>query len=227
VAGEGLEHAWEQGNCTEPDIREITIQFSSELLGENILSRNQFASIKRMFERASLGLNFSQETIMRTYYILDNLASMGDHFDQFLSFMKMMYILSQDTEARELSTSSYAQAAEGDPESRRIAKVKDYVGKHYAEELRLEDLASLAGMSPTAFSRFFKQHSGRSLMDYIIDIRLGNAARLLIDTTESISEICYKCGFNNLSNFNRTFKNRRGYTPRDFRTLFRKNRVVV
>ena len=82
-------------------------------------------------------------------------------------------------------------------------------------------------MVPSAFSRFFKQHTTRTLSNYIIDIRLGNAARLLVDTTTSISEICYACGFNNLSNFNRIFKSRRGYTPRDFRALFTKNRVYV
>jgi AraC-like DNA-binding protein len=82
-------------------------------------------------------------------------------------------------------------------------------------------------MAPSALSRFFKQHTTKTLVDYIIDIRLGNAARMLVDTTTSISEICYACGFNNLSNFNRTFKARRGYTPRDFRALFTKNRVYI
>ena len=61
----------------------------------------------------------------------------------------------------------------------------------------------------------------------IIDIRLGYAARMLVDTSSGISEICYACGFNNLSNFNRIFKAKRGYTPRDFRALFKKNRVFV
>ena len=85
----------------------------------------------------------------------------------------------------------------------------------------------MVGMAPSAFSRFFKQHTTRNLQDYIIDVRLGRAARMLVDTTTGISEICYACGFNNLSNFNRAFKNRRGYTPRDFRALFTKNRVFV
>ena len=64
-------------------------------------------------------------------------------------------------------------------------------------------------------------------MDYILDIRLGNAARMLVDTTTTISEICFSCGFNNLSNFNRIFKKKRGYTPRDFRAIFKENRVFV
>jgi AraC-like DNA-binding protein len=91
----------------------------------------------------------------------------------------------------------------------------------------LEELAALVGMSPVAFSRFFHRRTGRTLSEYIVDIRLGHAARMLVDTAKNISEICYECGFNNLSNFNRTFKAKRHYTPRDFRAMFKKNKVMV
>ena len=226
VAGGELAHAWEQGRCTEPDVREITIQFSPQLFTSDMLARNQFSSIKKMLDRARLGLNFSMGAIMKVYSRLDTLATTPDRFDQFLHFLKILYDLSLDTDARTLASSSYAQADQ-QVESRRIKKVKDYIAVHYADQVRLEDMALLAGMSASAFSRFFKQHTGRNFVDYVIDIRLGNAARMLVDTETGISEICYSCGFNNLSNFNRTFKARRGYTPRDFRALFTKNRVFV
>ena len=226
VAGGELAHAWEQGRCTEPDVREITIQFSPQLFTSDMLARNQFSSIKKMLDRARLGLNFSMGAIMKVYSRLDTLATTPDRFDQFLHFLKILYDLSLDADARTLASSSYAQADQ-QVESRRIKKVKDYIAVHYADQVRLEEMALLAGMAASAFSRFFKQHTGRNFVDYVIDIRLGNAARMLVDTETGISEICYSCGFNNLSNFNRTFKARRGYTPRDFRALFTKNRVFV
>ncbi len=226
VAGGELAHAWEQGRCTAPDVREITIQFSPQLFTSDMLARNQFSSIKKMLDRARLGLNFSMGAIMKVYSRLDTLATTPDRFDQFLHFLKILYDLSLDADARTLASSSYAQADQ-QLESRRIKKVKDYIAVHYADQVRLEEMALLAGMSASAFSRFFKQHTGRNFVDYVIDIRLGNAARMLVDTETGISEICYSCGFNNLSNFNRTFKARRGYTPRDFRALFTKNRVFV
>lgn len=226
VAGGELAHAWEQGRCTEPDVREITIQFSPQLFTSDMLARNQFSSIKKMLDRARLGLNFSMGAIMKVYSRMDTLATTPDRFDQFLHFLKILYDLSLDADARTLASSSYAQADQ-QVESRRIKKVKDYIAVHYADQVRLEEMALLAGMSASAFSRFFKQHTGRNYVDYVIDIRLGNAARMLVDTETGISEICYSCGFNNLSNFNRTFKARRGYTPRDFRALFTKNRVFV
>ena len=226
VAGERLEHAWEQGDCRHGDIREITIQFSRNLFPEALLARKQFRTIREMFQRAANGLTFSLKTIMKVYALLDVLASEPDGFEQFQHLLQILYILSNDGDARVLASSSFARE-ERDAESQRVHKVQEYINAHYQEEIRLDDCAAMVGMSASAFSRFFKQHTNRTLMDYIIDIRLGNAARLLVDTTMGISEISYACGFNNLSNFNRAFKARRGYTPRDFRTLFKKNRVFV
>ena len=82
-------------------------------------------------------------------------------------------------------------------------------------------------MSPSSFSRFFKQHTARTLSSYLIDIRLGNAARQLVDSSQNISEICYSSGFNNLSNFNRIFKAKRGMSPRSFREIYKKKKVIV
>ena len=226
VAGNELEHAWEQGSCVEGDVREITIQFSPDLFPGDLLNKSHFSSISAMLSKASHGLNFSVRSIMRVYSLLDTLSSVTEPFEQYLNFLRILYELSQDGEAKILSSSSFARASR-DKESRRVMKVKQYVNDHYSEDLRLDTLASLAGMTPPAFSRFFKTRTGRTLSDYIIDIRLGSAARLLVDTTQNVSEICYSCGFNNLSNFNRIFKAKRGYTPRDFRTLFKKKRVFV
>ena len=226
IAGKELEHAWEQGSCTEGDVREITIQFSPDLFSNETLNKNQFSAIHKMLVKAGHGLTFPVKTIMRVYSLLDGLASETERFDQYLHFLKILNTLAESEDSRVLASSSFARA-ERDTESRRILKVKQYINDHYAEELSLDLLAGLVGMVPSSFSRFFRQRTGRTVMDYIIDIRLGNAARMLVDTSTGISEICFACGFNNLSNFNRIFKAKRGCTPRDFRALFKKNRVFV
>lgn len=226
IGGEDLEHVWEQGKCNAKDIREITIQFSGDIFGEELLSKNQFASIRKMLSRASHGLTFSLSTIMKVYATLDNIAKEQERFVQFLKFLYIMYELSVSDDARVLASSSFAHSARS-TESRRVQKVKQYIHDNYASPLRLETLADLVGMSPVSFSRFFRQRTGRTLSEYIVDIRLGYAARMLVDSSKNISEICYECGFNNLSNFNRTFKAKRNYTPRDFRAMFKKNKVIV
>lgn len=226
IGGQDLEHVWEQGNCKSKDIREITIQFSGDIFGSELLSKNQFASIRRMLRRAGKGLSFPVSSIMKVYSTLDGIAGEQERFIQFLKFMYVLYELSISDEARVLASSSFAHSVRG-AESRRVEKVKQYINDHYAKPLKLNDLADLVGMSPVAFSRFFRQRTGRTLSEYIVDIRLGYAARMLVDSTKNISEICYECGFNNLSNFNRTFKAKRNYTPRDFRAMFKKNKVIV
>ena len=225
IGSENLEHVWEGGANTD-DIREITIQFSSGLLGEELLSKNQFASIKSMLANAKHGLSFSRTTIMKVYSLLDELISEKEKFFQFLKFLQILYLLSISDDARQLASSSFAKVDKS-VESRRVLKVKEYISSHYSEAIKLSDVASLVGMSSSAFSRFFKLRTGRTFSEYIIDIRLGAAARMLVDSNKNISEICYECGFNNLSNFNRIFKSRRGYSPREFRSLFKKTKTLV
>ena len=225
IGAENLEHVWENGTCQSPDIREITIQFSPDFLGDKILEKNQFDSIRKMLKAAEHGLSFPLDSIMRVYHYLDTFASEQDHFQQFLKFMSILNELSKG-EYKILASSSFAHSSRNQ-ESRRVTKVKQYINDHYAEDLRLENMAALVGMSPSAFSRFFKMRTGKSLSDYILDIRLGYAARMLVDSTKNISEICYESGFNNLSNFNRIFKSKRGSTPRDFRALYKKNKIIV
>lgn len=226
IGGENLEHAWKQGRCKSPDIREITIQFSADLFPESLLSKNQFASIRKMLDRAHLGLSFSMRTIMEVYSILNTLAGMNEKFYQYLQFMLLIYKLSIDEDSKVLASSSFANS-ETSAESDRVQTVKQFINEHFTEDLSLVTLADQVCMTPSAFSRFFKTRTGRTLSDYIIDVRLGYAARMLVDTSKSVSEICYECGFNNQSNFNRIFKSKRGLTPREFRAMFKKNKVIV
>lgn len=226
IGGEDLEHVWEQGECSSKDIREITIQFSGEIFSGHLLAKNQFASIDKMLRKAQHGLVFPMSTIMKVYSTLDTLADESERFVQFLKTLYVLYELSISDGVRVLASGSFSHYVRKG-ESNRVQKVKQYINNNYARPLRLEDLAALVGMSPVAFSRFFRQRTGRTLSEYIVDIRLGYAARMLVDTAKNISEICYECGFNNLSNFNRTFKAKRHYTPRDFRAMFKKNKVMV
>ena len=108
-----------------------------------------------------------------------------------------------------------------------MQKVQEYINAHYQEEIRLGQLAAMVGMTDVSFSRFFKLRTGKNLSDYIIDIRLGFASRLLVDSTRSIAEICYECGFNNLSNFNRIFKKKKACSPKEFRENYRKKKKLV
>lgn len=221
-----LEHVWEQGDCQSGDIREVTVQFDIDFSDQSIFSRNPFLPLQRMMEQARHGLCFPMDTIMRIYHKLDTLSQVEDRFYAFMQFMEILYELSKCDGARQLSSSSFAKVSLSS-DSRRVQRVKDFIDKHYQEEVRLQQLADIAGMSASAFSRFFKLHTGRNLSEYVIDHRLGHACRQLVDSTDSVAEICFDCGFNNLSNFNRIFKKRKGCSPSEFRENYRKTRVIV
>lgn len=226
ITSPDLEHVWEQNECHSDDIREITVQFDFSMSDETLFGRNPYASITRMMQEAKKGLSFPMQAIMKVYGLLDTLSSVKDGFYAVQQFLTILYELSRCENARTLASISYAKVTVED-DSWRILKVKNFISKNYMDELRLPELASLAGMSSSAFSRFFKLHTGRNISEYIIDLRLGYAARMLVDTAKSISEIGFDCGFNNLSNFNRIFKKKKGCSPSEFRESYHKTRIIV
>lgn len=226
ITGEKLEHVWEQHECKSKNIREITIQFSSDLFFGNLIDKNQFKTIHKMFEKAKKGLNFPMEAIMKVYPMLDALSSEKEGFYSVVKFFSIIYELSLFENSRTLASSSFAHTDDS-TDSRRVTKIHEYINTNYQNSISLNELSELVGMTPTALSRFFKLRSGKTISNYIIDLRLGNATRKLVDSTDSISEICYQCGFNNLSNFNRIFKKKKGCTPKEFRENYRKTKVLI
>lgn len=227
ISSADLEHVWEQHECHSDDIHEVTVQFRIDFEGENTPFRtNPFRSIHKMMERARHGLAFPRHAIMTVYHRLIRLSVIEESFIMAQELFYILYELSKFDEARELSSSSYAKV-HVESESRRVLKVKDYIDTHYKDEIRLEQLADLIGMTPTAFSRYFKHRTGKNLSDYIVDIRLGYAARRLVDTSDTVAEVCYRCGFNTLSNFNRQFRKHKGCSPTEFREKYCKTKVII
>ena len=226
ITSPDLEHVWEQNTCKSDDIHEITIQFDMGMSEDSLFGRNPFISVRKMMNEARKGIAFPLGAIMKVYKELVSLSTVKDGFYAVMQFLFILYELSRCEGVRTLASSSYAKIAVED-DSRRILKVKSFIAQNYMDELRLKQLADIAGMSSSAFSRFFKLHTGRNLSEYIIDIRLGYAARLLVDTSQSISEISFECGFNNLSNFNRIFKRKKGCSPSEFRENYHKTRIIV
>lgn len=226
ITSPDLEHVWEQNGCNSTEIREVTIQFDLDMSESGMFGRNPFNSVKTMMVEARKGLCFPLTAIMKVYNLIDTLSQVKDGFYAFMQFLTILYELSRCDGTRTLATSSYAKA-DIESDSRRVLKVKNYINHNYMNEIRLSQLSDIAGMSSSAFSRFFKLHTGRNLSDYIIDLRLSYASRKLVDSTQSIAEIGFSCGFNNLSNFNRIFRKKKGCSPSEFRGNYHKTRIIV
>lgn len=226
LIGSNLEHKWEQFACQSKMMREVTIQFSPALFSESLLHKDHMQSISQLLERAKNGVAFGMGAVMRIYAKFNEIAAAKPGFYRFIKLLEILYELSIEDDYHILASSGFSHN-KMTPDSRRVRKVEEYIDKHFTEEIRLQTVSDIAGMTPTAFSRFFKLRTGRTLSDYIIDIRLGYAARQLIDTTTSVVEICYNSGFNNVSNFNRIFKKRKGCSPTTFRENYHKNKIFV
>jgi AraC-like DNA-binding protein len=225
ITGVNLRHAWLNNLCKSDEIREITIQFHSDLLSEQLLSRNQFRSVKDMFEKAVYGVNFPRKTIEKIKPMLNSLSTKREGAHSVLKLFAILYDLSLSDNMRILSTSTFDEEYRTNFDSRRINKAYDYMMRHYEEQIRLSDVAQTVNMTDVAFSRFIKKRTGKNYIDVLNDIRIGKASRLLVDTTHSIAEICFNCGFNNLSNFNRIFRKKKNCTPKEFRENYLKNKV--
>jgi AraC-like DNA-binding protein len=218
LVGPNLQHGWFNHNCKGKTIEEITIQFHRDLFDEKFLQRNQMSFIRSLFQQALRGVLFSRET---TLAIMPRIVQLTEKhgFDSVLELMSILHDLSTSRNMRTLSDVSFNKETQH-YNSRRIEKIMDYVNSNFNQNITLSDAAKIAGMTEVSLSRFFKLRTGKTFVETLNEVRLGHASRMLIETTQSVNEIAYKCGFNNMSNFNRIFKKKKDSTPKDFRHAY-------
>ncbi len=225
LAGPNLQHGWFTHKCKTNDIKEITLQFHRELFDEKFLQRNQMSLIRTMFERSLRGILFSRETAQSLMPRLKELPQKHG-FESVLELLSILHDLSTSRNMITLSDVSFSGSNEKfSYNSRRVEKVMEYLNNNFDKSLTLGEAAKVAAMSEVAFSRFFKLRTGQTFIDTLNEIRLGHASRMLIDTTHSVTEVAFKCGFNNISNFNRIFKKKKDYTPKEFRLAYNSSGV--
>jgi AraC-like DNA-binding protein len=225
LVGPNVYHAWFTHQCQSNSITEITIQFHKDLFDDRFLRRNQLSFVKNMMERAQRGILFSPETIAALKERLQSLNKKSG-FDSVLELLSILHDLSISRNMKTLSDSSFSNE-QFHYNSRRIEKVFEYMNAHYNMQITLAEVAKIANMPEASFSRFIKKRTGKTFIDSLNEIRLGHASRMLIDTTNTVAEIAYKCGFNNISNFNRIFKRKKFCIPKEFRETYTGNRVFI
>lgn len=227
IANPHLEHAWVNHACASQHIHELTIQFHVSSLPEELMDKNPFRSIRLLLERARKGLAFGPEAIAKVLPVMRTINCEPDRFYSLLKFWTVLHELSLTADVRELASHSFIRQEKAAEEDPRIDKVLRFCTGNYEKQLRLGDAAALVNMSESSFCRFIRQRTSKSFVDFLTDIRLGAAVRQLVDSDRSIAEVGYACGFNNLSNFNRIFKKKKGITPSEFRENYRKRKFII
>ncbi|MFT2008303.1 AraC family transcriptional regulator [Pontibacter sp. 13R65] len=225
LIGGNLPHGWFNHHSQDQEIREVTIQFHRDLFDDKFLRRNQLSFIRTMLQHSYKGITFSTKTkVAFKERILGLVDKSG--FDSVLDLISILHDLSISGNIRSLSTSTFSSELY-QSNSRRIQKSYNYMQAYYTQDILLADVAKVVNMSDVSFSRFIKKRTGKTFIETLNDIRLGHASRLLIDTIQTITEVSQKCGFNNLSYFNRVFKTKYGCTPTQFRQSYAGLRIFI
>ncbi len=219
MVGSNIYHGWENNKYDQSQVlHEITIQFPKELFTESTLNKNILSPIKKLFKNAEQGILFSQETTRILESKIFELSKKSG-FDNFLAFQSLLYDLAISRDQKLLTTLS-VDVKDNFHNSKRIETVYNFIKKNFKDELRINDVAALINMPVVSFSRLIKKRTGKTFVEFVNEVRLGHATRDLIESNKSVSEICFECGFNNISNFNRAFKKRQNCTPSEFRENF-------
>lgn len=200
--------------------RSISIFFHEKSLGDGFFELSETAVIKRLIERAKHSLQFSSDTAQDIGNRMKNLLNKSG-FSRFLEVLSILNDLAQQEDYKQLAGVSNIQPP-SDKESERINNVINYILNHYKEDIELGTIAEIANYSKAAFCRFFKQRTRKTFTQFLNEVRIAQACRLLRDTDLNISQIGFESGYNNVSNFNRQFKRITDTTPKKYVEKFEK-----
>ncbi|MFB9055680.1 AraC family transcriptional regulator [Mariniflexile ostreae] len=208
LIGKDLPHMWlndedyfKQGS--KQSVKAIAIHFKQDYLGAAFFETPEMMHILELFNRARFGLKFLNLDKNLLLDIQNMLDLKG--FDKTMSFLNILNKLAKHKHTKQLSSQGFINAfktSKGDTQD----KVQAFIFKNFNTSITLEEVAQIAHMNTSAFSRYFKRVNRKTFSRYLSEIRIGYACKLLMENKSNIAAICYESGFNNISNFNRQFK---------------------
>jgi AraC-like DNA-binding protein len=229
LLGENLPHSWrcqEEYYDKDPDasIEAIVIQFLPDCMGKEMLSLPEAYLLPQLLEKAKMGMVIrgeAREKLIELMLAAVNASGM----DRLIILLSLLKILAA-THEYELITSAYAFYKSNEVEALQLNKIYNYTLAHFKENISLSDVAAMRNLTVTSFCRYFKMMTNKSYYDFLIEIRISHACRILIEDRHPIDVLCFECGFNNVSNFYRHFKKITGLTPLDYKRRFTQSEKV-
>ena len=221
--GPNLPHLWQSDHEYFVDDKEfqtegIVIYFPEHFLGNDFLQKNELYKVRQLFQQAQRGMEIIGQTHHQVSDILHHVLNVND-FDRVLALLNLLNILANSSEYKLLATEGYSNSMK-ETETDRMNRVHAYVMKNFRDKITLDDVAAIANMSPSSFSRYFKIHANKTFSDFLTEIRVGYSCKLLTSQTLNVSQVCYDSGFSTLSNFNRQFKAIMHYSPLEYRKKY-------
>jgi AraC-like DNA-binding protein len=225
MVGPNLPHNWVSELPDDQPVarRCVVLQFSGKCIRRGIEAFPELASLERLLADSQRGIVFSEATAAHAATLLTALLS-AQGVTRVHQFLALLEFLAQAKDSTLLTTATFQPDPAG-YQSSTINQVLGYLQQHLGERLSESAVARYAGMEASAFSRFFRRHIGMPFVQYLNRLRLNRACELLAASDQLVTDICYACGFNNLSNFNRQFLAAKGMSPTQFRRYHRLNVV--
>lgn len=201
--------------------KSIVVHFLEASLGNDFLSLPESAGLRQLLTRSGKGMNIVGETRDQVWQKLNDMLALNG-LNRWMKLVEVLHLIAGSEEYTIISRHAITGRHERDND--RITKVVEHVMQSFQQEIRLGDIANAISMSPPSFSRYFKLRTRKTFSQFVAEIRLGHASRLLQEDQLSVAEVCYSCGFNNLSNFNRQFRRFYQMNPLQFRKVYLKLR---
>ena len=193
----------------------IVLYFQEDFLGKEFLEKPEMLALKQLLIEAKRGIVYKGKAKEHIREELNSLLHM-EGFQRILKLLTLLDKLAHEPDGTPIASYGYVNTYKVS-ETERMQKVHNHVLQHFAQEIRLKDVASLAGMSEAAFCRYFKARANKTFIDFVNEIRVGHACKLLLEDQWTIAQIAYDSGFDSLSNFNRNFRKYIGHTPREYK----------
>lgn len=208
LIGENLPHMWLNDEIyfrknSKLLAEAIAIHFKKDFLGKHFFEIPEMNKIQNLFLRSQKGIKFMNVS-PKTIKEIENLLTLTG-FERMISFLSILNKLAKHKKYKVLASDGFLNTF-NKSENKVLDKVYEYIFKNFSKPITLNEIAEVANMNPSAFSRFFKRVNRKLFSKYLNEIRIGYACKLLMEQNNSIASICYESGFNNLSNFNRQFK---------------------
>lgn len=198
----------------------VVVQFPIAFSQGVLANLPEASAVTSLLHRARYGMRFSQEATAQIAQGIVNLTNESG-LRQVLSILTILDRLATDRDAHLLASDGY-QLAPGTAETERMKRVLEFILNNFREEIRVEQIASVAGLAPAAFCRYFKKRTRKSFIEYLNEMRISHARKLLTNSDLSVGQAGMECGFNNVSHFHRQFKLHTGMTPLRYQTLSHK-----
>ncbi len=200
----------------------IVVHFLTTSLGPHFFDLPEALPIRQLLSRSVRGLDFFGNTSRNAAVQLHELVTLQG-MPRLIKLLEILHQLSLSEDVRFISNA--AIHGENEKESDRMTKVLEFVMSNFSREIRISEVAALVNLADNSFSRYFSQRTRKSFIAFVNEVRLNHASKLLIENTMSVSEVCFECGFNNLSHFNRHFKNLYGINPVAYRKQYLKKDI--